>query len=592
MKKTIKLISVICLASMMAVSCENFLDTVSYTESNTSNFPASAEDAQQLVTGIYSTLNTDLYDNCGTNYFVYANVCSDDEFGGGGADDTDIQAVDHILYDVVSYQQDYWTACYNGIGRANMAIANLGKVGDEDLRNQLMGEARILRAYFYFVLTQMFEQVPLVTKVPTNVGEAQEYPALGTVEQIYGFIAADLKSAVETMPAKAYNATITGKGHVTKWVAEGLLARVYLFYTGFYSDKNGEKINSLPLVDLETGEIINEVVTKEYVINALNDCIAKSGHALLKDFRQLWQYSNEETAKDYPFMDGCTDYWVKDLEGSEDMFDICCGTSHHQENKMLYYVGMRQGSNNKKLFPMNRGYGFGPVNPALYEDWKVSEPGDIRMMGSIYDLEVEALDASTYEWGNDSALEETGLFQKKAQAYQAYLGEGKTNWVFEALSSSKYYGAGKDLGRKYNPSNLTLLRFADVLLMQSELTETVDGINKVRERAKLAPISAYSLEALQKERRHELAFEGIRWGDMRRWGKAYCVAALKTQLGQEIHNYGKVTKMKDQGAGYEARYNATYGFRDYPEEEKNLSNKALTTKPGWDNSAKYSGWVD
>lgn len=588
MKKTIKYILGICLVSVAAVSCEQFLDTTSYTDSNTSNFPASAEDAQQLVTGIYSSLNVDLYDNCGTNYWMYANVISDDEFGGGGADDSDIQAVDHMLYSDKNYQAEYWTSCYNGIGRANMALANLDKVEDEDLRGQLMGEAHILRAYYYFVLTQMFEQVPLVTTVPSNVGDAQQYPKVGTVDEIYGFIAADLKAAIEIMPSKPFNACVTGKGHVTKWVAEGLLGRVYLFYTGFYSDKDGTSITTLPLVDLETGEPINETVTKDYVIGALNDCINNSGHALLKDFRQLWAYSNEDTAADYPFMDGCTDYWVKDLEGTEDMFDICCGRSHHQENKMLYYVGMRQGSNNKKLFPMNRGYGFGPVNPALYQEWQENEPGDIRMMGSIYSLEVEGLDPSTYEWGNDNALEETGLFQKKAQAFQAYV-NGK--WMFEALSSAKYYGDGStDLGRKYNPSNLTLMRFAEVLLMHSELTQTVDGINKVRVRANLAPIASYSFEALEKERRHELAFEGLRWGDMRRYGKAYCIKALNSQVGQDIHNYGKETKMNDQGAGYEARYTATWGFRDYPESEISLSNGALKQKSGWGVEAQYTGW--
>lgn len=588
MKKTIRTILGICLAAVVAVSCENFLDTTSYTDSNTSNFPASAEDAQQLVTGIYSAFNVDLYDNCGTNFWMYANVISDDEFGGGGADDSDIQAVDHMLYSDKNYQAEYWTSCYNGIGRANMALANLDKVEDEDLRNQLMGETHILRAYYYFVLTQMFEEVPLVTAVPSNVGDAQQYPTVGTVDQIYAFIAADLKKAIEIMPSKPYNACVTGKGHVTKWVAEGLLARVYMFYTGFYSDKNGSSITTLPLVDLETGEPINETVSKDYVISALNDCIANSGHALLKDFRQLWAYSNEDTAKDYPFMDGCTDYWVKDLEGSEDMFDICCGRSHHQENKMLYYVGMRQGSNNKKLFPMNRGYGFGPVNPALYKEWMESEPGDIRMMGSIYSLEVEGLDPSTYEWGNDNALEETGLFQKKAQAFQAYV---NGTWMFEALSSNKYYGDGKtDLGRKYNPSNLTLMRFAEILLMHSELTQTVDGINKVRVRANLSPIASYSFEALEKERRHELAFEGLRWGDMRRWGKAYCIKALNSQVGQDIHNYGKETKMNDQGAGYEARYNATWGFRDYPDSEISLSAGALKSKSGWGTEAQYTGW--
>lgn len=252
---------------------------------------------------------------------------------------------------------------------------------------------------------------------------------------------------------------------------------------------------------------------------------------------------------------------------------------------MLYYVGLRQGSDNKKLFPMNRGYGFGPVNPAVYKSWNSN---DIRRMGSIYDLAIEAIDPSTYVWGYDNGLEDTGLYQKKAQAYQAYI-DGK--WFFEAFSSSEYYGDGKtDLGRKYNPTNLTLMRFADILLMQSELTQTTTGINAVRERAKLEPIGAYSLEALQEERRHELAFEGLRWADMRRWGKAYCIAALESQVGQPIRNYGNELTMKEQGAGYKARYEATWGFRDYPESEISLSGGALSQKDGWDNSAFFNSW--
>ena len=584
MKKTIKFILGICIASMATVSCEGFLDTVSYTDSNTSNFPASAEDAQQLVTGIYATFNYSLYELCGTNYWMFANVASDDVFGGGGADDIDIQAVDHLLYNDKNYQAEYWTNCYNGIGRANMAIANLDKVQDEELRNQLIGEARILRAYYYFNLTQMFEQVPLVTKVPENVGAAQQYPKLGTVEEIYGAIAADLKEAIENMPSTPL-VPVTGKGHVTKWVAEGLLGRVYLFYTGFYSDKLSQSITTLPVYDFEKDELSSETIDKTYVTEKINDCVNNSGHKLLDDFRQLWAYSNEETAKDFPLMAGSTDYWVKDLEGTEDMFDVCCGTSHHQENKMCVYVGLRQGSRTEKLFPLTYGYGFAPVNPDLYNNW---ESSDIRRKGSVYCLATDAPDPAGYVQGYDNALEDSNLYQMKEMAFQAKI-NGK--YFFESLSSAKYYGDGiKDLGRKYNPSNLTLMRFAEILLIQSELTSTVDGINKVRQRAKLPTIGSYSLEALQNERRHELAFEGLRWGDMRRWGKAYCIAALKSQLGQPIKNYANDVTMKDQGAGYEARYNATWGFRDYPESEISLSNGVLKSKDGWDNSAFMDSW--
>lgn len=62
-----------------------------------------------------------------------------------------------------------------------------------------------------------------------------------------------------------------------------------------------------------------------------------------------------------------------------------------------------------------------------------------------------------------------------------------------------------------------LVRYADVLLMLDELEETVTGMNQLRERAGLQKYDSYSFERLQKERRYELCFEGMRFNDLRRW---------------------------------------------------------------------------
>ena len=171
------------------------------------------------------------------------------------------------------------------------------------------------------------------------------------------------------------------------------------------------------------------------------------------------------------------------------------------------------------------------------------------------------------------------------------------SFYYEFSSVSEYGGGGSDLGRGHSPQNVQIIRFADVLLMHSELTDGKaiyngkSGMNAVRARAGLAD-KTYSVDALRMERKHELAFEGIRWNDMRRYGKAYCLAALKTQLGQPIRNAGgEWIKMKDQGAGYEARYNATWGFRPFPASEVSLSAGVLKQNAGWtDSSAQYTNW--
>jgi hypothetical protein len=592
MKKYIITLSALVLASLVFAGCEKFLDTVSYTERNTSNFPASEEDARQLVTGIYATLNLDLRDFAGTGYIMQANLCSDDCYGGGGMDDSETQAWDHLMYNDIDHQADFWTNCYSGIGRANMAISALDKVEDEDLRNQLLGEAYILRSWFYFELAQMFEIVPLVTTVPESVADAAEYPALASVEELYGFIAASLKIACDNMPSTPYGSIITGRGHVNRWVAEGLLARVYLFYTGFYSDKEGKSITTLPLMDLETNTLSSETIDKNYVVAKLEDCIKNSGYSLVPDFRCLWTYSNKATKSDYPFMADCAESWYMDAHNPEQMFHINAAKSSHKYNYLNYYCGIRtfNSGDYKGVFPMSRGYGFATVNPDLWNNW---DENDIRRKGSIWSVWEEAPDFDSYQFGAESQMEETGLWQKKIHSPACYI-NGK--WAFEFTSSSDYYGADKDLGRKKSTSDFTLLRFADVLLMHAELTDGkaiyngMDGMNAVRARAKLPQI-AYSVDALRQERRHELAFEAIRWGDMRRYGKAYCIAALESQLGGRIWNTGNETRMKDQGPGYKARYEATWGFRPYPQMEISLSNGVLTQRPGWDSaSALYTSW--
>ena len=597
MKKIIIYLSAIALASMVFAGCEQFLDTVSYTESNTSNYPASEQDALQLVTGIYSALNQASY-SPSAHSFIANLTMADECFGGGGQDDYEIQAYDHLLYFEPNAQLDYWTPYYSGITRANLAIANLDKVEDEELRNQLLGEAYFMRSFFLFDLTQQFGEIPLVTSAPNSVSDAAAYPAPGTIEEIYGTITAGLKQAIAIMPAKKWNECVSGLRHATKWDAEALLARVYLFYTGFYSDKNGTTITTLPLVDLETNELSGQTVSKDEVVTALEDCIANSGHKLVADFRLMWPYMNSATKADYVYAQGVEGTWITDDVNPEEMFSICYSNvaeSSRNRNKFDQYLGVRKRSKYEvNAFPFSRGYGMATVNPYVWEQWEIEEPGDLRKAASIYSVDEEMADPSKYSWGNDNQMEESGFWQKKYQAWGAMV-DG--SFYYEFSSIPEYGGAGSDLGRGHSPQNVQIIRFADVLLMHSELTEGKalpggkSGMNMVRERVGLAD-KAYSVDAIRMERKHELAFEGIRWNDMRRYGKAYTLAALKTQLNQPIRNAGGAwIVMKDQGAGYEARYEATWGFRPIPSSEVTLSNGVLKQNAGWtDASAQYSNW--
>ncbi len=335
------------------------------------------------------------------------------------------------------------------------------------------------------------------------------------------------------------------------------------------------------------------------MISKLEDCIANSGHSLVSDFRLMWPYMNSVTKPQYTYAKDIPGTWITDDVNPEEMFSICYSNvaeSSRNRNKFDQYLGVRKRSNYEvNAFPFSRGYGMATVNPYVWNQWEIEEPGDIRKAASIYNVNDEMADPSKYSWGNDNQMEESGFWQKKYQAWGAVV---NGSFYYEFSSIPEYGGGGSDLGRGHSPQNVQIIRFADVLLMHSELTDgkTIyngkSGMNAVRARVGL-PDKAYSVDALRMERKHELAFEGLRYNDMRRYGKAYCLAALKTQLGQPIRNAGGAwITMKDQGAGYEARYNATWGFRPFPASEVLLSAGVLKQNEGWTDAgtAQYTNW--
>jgi hypothetical protein len=145
--------------------------------------------------------------------------------------------------------------------------------------------------------------------------------------------------------------------------------------------------------------------------------------------------------------------------------------------------------------------------------------------------------------------------------------------------------------------DIVLIRFADVLLMHSELSETVTGINLVRARSSvpiadpppattthpsLPPLAAYTLDALKAERRFELAFEGVRYYDLMRWFGKSNLAGLESYIeGQEngVATFNNGTWGVKIGTDFRA---ITGGFVQIPNQEVQLSEGVLVQNPGWE----------
>ncbi|MDD4777245.1 MAG: RagB/SusD family nutrient uptake outer membrane protein [Fermentimonas sp.] len=568
MKKIIYITTVICF-SLLTQGCEDFLDTQSYTKQNTSNFPMSVDDAKKQLTGIYSTLSTAI-NNVADSHFYMAELASDDRFGGGGENDKDMQGFDHLMNTKPNRLGTFWEARYQGIFRANMALETLENLTDwesETQKNQFTGEVYFLRALYYFELSQTFGEVPLVIKT-----EAENLPK-SPAEVTYAQIASDLKNAIELMNSTPY--TNIESGHATKWAAEALMARVFLFYTGYYSKEE------LPLPEGEGS------ITKTQVIGWLDDCISNSGHDLVSDFRNLWPYTNEYTVEHYDYTKDQGLMWEDD-GNKESVFAIKFGTSVDwgdqykigYSNQYNLHFGLRSNNGGESTFPFGQGWGAGPVNSEMWNEWSMREPNDIRRTASILNVETEL---DSYEYGADTQMEETGFWQKKYVPITAYDSDNNFKISYAILKDN----AQEDYQLSHT-QDLVLIRFADVLLMHSELSQNATGLNRVRDRAGLDPV-AYTLEAIKRERRWELAFEGLRYFDLMRWGDA--ADQLAKQEGVAIKNRGVDAVMRGFGGGYKARYEATGGFWPIPNSQVELSDGVLTQNAGWGTpDAEFTGW--
>jgi hypothetical protein len=580
-----KYIGTCAFAALTLSSCNDFLDSESYTQSNTQNFPSSMNDVEMLVTSMYANLNHQAAHP--ESSYLLTNLFASDDMLTGAQD----ASLDHLMISNDSQFDFLWDIHYKGIYAANTCLEGLnrmeqaGNVNDQQMFNQRMGEAYFMRAYQYYELAELFGGVPLITSTTqeTNVPRA-------TDDEVWAQIASDLKNAIELMANKKYNEYVES-GHATKWAAEALMARCFLFYTGFYQK------DAMPTA--EGGSI-----TKQDVTGWLTDCIQNSGHHLVGDFRDLWAYTNDYTVNDYKYTAGKTGVDGQPLRWAgngnpEEVFAVKFGnfagyTYENQggyANLYLAFFGIASKSDNGAAFPFGNTNSFGTVPQCLWNSWG-DNSGDLRQCASIIVAKDEFDMANMESGGVRGQWEETGLWNKKLQpilSKQAYEKSGSwANSLFWTADPNFTGMTDAYIQPRWSAmfEDLYVIRFADVLLMQSELTGDAKYMNMVRARAGL-PAIGYSLEALQQERRHELAFEGQRYADIRRWHIAE--QALSEQNNSAMQNLGVETVMRN--GKYSERYKATNGFFPIPLKQIQLSNGTLTQNAGWDTpDARYTVW--
>lgn len=442
-------------------SCEDFLEKNPLDQMSNETYWTSEEEVEMALAGCYSRLNDQ-------PYFGYKGVDLDAltdnaQHNYNDSENGYILSISRGVIEVTTggVIAEIWEGGYSGISTCNNFLDNVNDapVSDTDTRNQYVGEVRFLRAFFYFQLVHYFGDVVLYESCPETVEESKI--AQTDASKVLEFIHADLDSAIAYLPDEEYS-----DGHAVKGSAMALEARILMY------QENWEEAASITSEIMESG------------IFDLNDAYDEIFVSPQDENSEIMFSTCYHADDDYSEMDEGLMLWTKIMPRQELVDDYECTDGKSISESDLYDAD----------------------NP--YENRDPRLAMTIMLPGEVW----YNPDGTEF----DPAVSATGYIQKK------YVDKSQLPIATSTQSDQDYVH----------------LRYADVLLMYAEATNEVSGpdqsvydaINKIRSRTGVeqpdieeGQTQDEMRETIRHERRIELALEGFRYYDLKRWQIAHTV---------------------------------------------------------------------
>jgi len=471
MKKYIYLtLASIGLLSTAVVSCsDEFVDRPVEYSIDAENYFNNKTDYEEALIGAYDLLHSTFIN------VLMGEIASDNTFAGGNGpnDVPGYQSVDDMIHNPVNAQlKQLWDWMFAGVQRANYILEFKDKT-DFEGKNQIIAQARFLRAYYHFELVKWFGGIPMNGDKRFAPGDEKSIPR-SSVSEVYASIEADLIYASQNLsPAAAQ------KGRATSGAALALLGKAYL-YQGKYAQA---------ATTLET-----LISTGNYRLVTTANLTPVQIAAGLTPFGSIFEEPGEN--------------------GPESVFEI-----QYTDVQGGSYGGLQNVEGNVAVgFAGPFGYE-GPVfadgnnfNLPTPKIVNAFEAGDLRKDVTILDMAtwIPANPGTTYTKQN----EDTGFFNRKY------------------IPRKRSKDAGADV-KLTSPNNYRAIRYADVLLMAAEAhnkngndSKAQQYLNLVRDRAfgdtnhRISASGTALNDFILTERRMELVGEGHRFFDLVRTGKA------------------------------------------------------------------------
>ena len=227
MKTFFKCTTILLLFSLLA-GCQKYLEKVPLDSINPTNFFKTEDDAVAAINGAYQPLQWPKLYNFqiwGTDIWAGNSIVG----AGGGTDGIATQDVSNFVTTSANEAAlDLWRGPSPGILRCNLVLQKVpGMDISQGIKDRILGEAKFLRANYYFILVRGFGDVPLVTEVPDQLNDAFLKPSRTAKAQVYEQIIKDLTEAITLLPPfQSYSGANIGRA--SKGAAAGMLAKVYL----------------------------------------------------------------------------------------------------------------------------------------------------------------------------------------------------------------------------------------------------------------------------------------------------------------------------------------------------------------------------
>lgn len=532
-------ISILGAGLLSLISCNEFLDRYPYSENSSSTMFSSATLAESVVTGGYSNL---LYDYNSTdrsvlNWDSFSSVMDPQE----GIVNLDYNYLFGTLQPNNSMFQTYWKRFYEGINRANDVIENIGRVPDmsDATKAKRIAECKFLRAYHYYRLNALWRGVPYYDR---NLAPDEYRLGRSSEEEIWRLVVKDCTDCIDCseIPDR-YVAGNADYGRVTRGAAYALRGKAYMWLKQYdLAEEDFDKVGdcgydlypgSYESLFTETNEKCEEMVFSVQMVEEEGQGNAFSnnyGNYCTVGYGKYQHYLNVNFIDSFEEIDGKPFSWDDYFPGYSSMTP---------EARSVYFL--RNGLTDTEKTAMNT-YG---ADMSKYD-----ASGNEARLRAAYENRDPRLAAiaitpySTYDGGaSGSVVTYTSRYPYRDwQAPSLDLRYGNNAYMLYPIR--KFVTKGREYTNiGYNPVDVPIIRYADVLLMYAEAVwrahevpspEALEYVNQVRRRGFgvdiKTPNEAVDLkmmdgdkfaEALLAERSFELCFEGQRWYDLVRFGK-------------------------------------------------------------------------